>query len=123
MQADHVVVMLDISNAFNEPTLSYVAERIPEIYKFLYSSYNVDSALQFGEFIILSLVGPQQGDPMNGLLFCLGIHSILQSTSSPLTAGLFDDITLGGGGPNVSVATYIDLIKSKGSELGLILRR
>ena len=52
-----------------------LAEMIPAIYKLYYTSYNVDSTLQFGEFMILSLVGPQQDDPLSGLLFCLGIHS------------------------------------------------
>ena len=99
--------------------LHCVAQRIPEIYKICYSSYNVDSTLQFGEFMILSLVGPQQSDPLSGLLFCLGIHSILRSTSSPFTARIFDDITLGS--PKALVATDIDLIKSKGSKIGLIL--
>ena len=42
-----------------------------------------------------------------------------QSTSSPFTAGLLDDITLGG--PKASVVTDRDLIKSKGSEIALIL--
>ena len=70
--------------------LHCIAERIPEIYKFGYSSYKVDSKLQLGEFMILFLVGPQQDDPLSGLLFCLGIHPILQSTSAPFTTGLFD---------------------------------
>ena len=70
MTADDVVVKLDISNAFNSLhrayMLSCVAERIAEIYKFCSSSYDVDSTLQFGEFMILSLVGPQNGDPLSG---------------------------------------------------------
>ena len=74
--------------------LRCVTDKIPEIYKFSYSSYNVDSTLQLGEDIILSVVGPQQGDPLSGLLFFFGIHPIVQSTSSPFTAGLYDDITL-----------------------------
>ena len=64
MTADDVVVKLEISNACNRLHRDYmlccVAERIPEIYKFCYASYNVDSTLQFGEFMILSLVSPQQ---------------------------------------------------------------
>ena len=47
MTADDVVVKLDISNAFNSLHRDYmlrcVAERIPEIYKFCYSSYIVQS--------------------------------------------------------------------------------
>ena len=66
--------------------------------------------------MILSLVSAQQSDSLSGLLFCLGIHPILQSTSSPFTAGLFDDITLSG--PKALVATDIALIKYKGSEMG-----
>ena len=69
--------------------------------------------------MILCLVGPQQGDPLSRLLFCLGIHPILQSTSSPFTAGLVDDITLGD--PKALVAVDIDLIKSKGREIIFIL--
>ena len=89
MPAHHTVVKLDFPNAFNslhrDNMLGYVAERIPEIYKCCYSLYNVESTLQFGEFIILSLAGPHQGDPLSGILFCFGIQPILQATSSPFT--------------------------------------
>ena len=44
----------------------------------------------------------------------------MQSSSSPFTEGLFDDITLGGS--KALVATGIDLIKSMGSEIGLIIK-
>ena len=122
MPADHVVFKLEFSNAFNSLHRDYilrcVADTIPESYTFCYTSYNVDSKLQFGDFIILSLVGPQQGDHLSELLFCLGIHQILQYISSPFSAGLFHDIALGA---NESVVTDIKLIKSKSCEIGLIL--
>ena len=69
---------------------------------------------------LLFCLGIHQGDPLSELLFCLGIHLFLQSTSSPNITGLFDDITLGG--PKALVATDIDLIQSNGSEIGLILK-
>ena len=66
MTAVDVVVKIDISNAFSSLHRDYmlrcVAKRISEIYKCCYSSYSIYSTLQFGEFMILSLVGPQQGD-------------------------------------------------------------
>ena len=84
--ADLVVVNLDISNACSSLHRDYmlrcVTEKILDICKFCYSSYKVYSTLQLGEFTILSPVGPQQDDPLIGLLFCLGINPTKQSTHS-----------------------------------------
>ena len=82
--------------------LERVSEVIPELYKFCHLAYNEHSILQFGEFCLTSQEGSQQGDPIGGLLFCLAIHPILRSTTSPLTIGFMDDITLGGTRKEVS---------------------
>jgi hypothetical protein len=119
LPANHVVVKLDFSNAFNcldrDHTLQRVAEEAPEIYKFCDQA----STLQFGNVTIRSEVGPQQGDPLGGLLFCLGIHPILLVATSDLTIGYMDDITLGG--PLHHVSADVELFQAQGSKIGLVL--
>ena len=71
----NVLIKLDLSNAFNTlrrgTMLKAVAEYIPEIYAFVYANYHDISQPQFGEYIIESGEGPQQGDPLSALLFCI----------------------------------------------------
>ena len=67
--------------------LKRVSEMILELYKFCYLVYKEHSILQFGEFCLIPQEGSQQGDPLRGLLFCLAIHPIRRSTTSPLTIG------------------------------------
>jgi hypothetical protein len=123
MSPDHVVVKLDFSNAFNcldrAHMLEQVAQVIPEIHKFCCLSYDQPSTLQFGDYTISSEVGVQQGDPLGGLLFCIGIHPILSATTSELTIGYMDDVTLGGSIANVEAD--VELFRSQGSKIGLVL--
>ena len=70
------------------------SEMIMDLYKFCRLAYSLHFTLQFGNFSILS-EGPQQRDPLGGLLFCLAIHPILRSTDSPLTMGFINDVSLG----------------------------
>ena len=81
MPADNIIV-------------KFFSEVIPELYKFCHLAYNEHSILQFDEFCLTSQEGTQHGDPLGDLLFCLAIHPILRSTTSPLTIGFMDDITL-----------------------------
>ena len=123
MPSDNVVAKLDFYNAFNSLDRCYmldkVAEVIPEIYKFCFSAYSRPSVLQFGNYTISSEVGVQQGDPLGALLFCIGLHPILSATSSELTFGFMDDVTLGG--PCTVVAADVELFRSHGSKFGLML--
>ena len=64
---------------------------ILELYKFCHLACSHHSTLQFGNFSTLS-EGPQQGDPLGGLLFCLVIDLILRSTDSPHTMGFMNDV-------------------------------
>ena len=70
--ADHAIVKLDFSNAFNslhrDIMLTALAESVPEIYKFCHLSYDSSSTLSFNNHTISSQEGVQQGDPL-GILF------------------------------------------------------
>ena len=67
----------------------------------------------------MSRVGPQQGDPLAGLLFCLAIQKLLRATRSAFTSGYMDDIALGGNIRNV--ARDVDHIRTEGKAIGLFL--
>ena len=124
MPADSIIVKLDFSNAFNSLHRDYMLERvseaIPELYKFSHLAYKEHSILQFGEFCLTSQEGSQQGDPLGGLLFCLDIHPILRSTTSPLDIGFMDDITLGG--TRKEVSDDVQLFQEEEIKIGLHLK-
>jgi hypothetical protein len=123
MPSGHAIVKLDFSNAFNslhrDAMLNAVAAVCPEIYRFCHLTYNSPSVLKFGIRSILSQEGPQQGDPLGPLLFCLAIHPMLSALTSDLVAGYLDDITLGG--PESTLATDVEAVRLQGEALGLSL--
>ena len=67
----------------------------------------------------MSEEGPQQGDPLEGLLFCNTIHPLLRRMNSNLVEGYMDDITLDG--KSDTVADDVATIRTLGSTLGLHL--
>src|SRR5918995_3404919 len=101
MPSDFVLVKLDFKNAFNslyrDRMLAALDELLPELTPYCRLAYAESSDLRFGRYTIASQVGPQQGDPLGPLLFCLPLQPILQELSSPLVLGYLDDLTLGGG--------------------------
>ena len=123
MPDDHVIVKLDFKNASNcihrDVFLGYVASRLPEIYPFCFLAYEESTSLQFGDELILSAEGVQQGDPSGPLLFYLAIQPILRSLSSYLRIGYMDDLTLGG--DLESVSADVELIAAEGEAIGLEL--
>ena len=123
LPADHVVVKLDFSYAFNSlhrsDMLLAVQSRIPDLYAYCYSAYSQPSVLFYGPHTISSQVGPQQGDPLGPLLFSNTIQPMLSSLSSDLNLGYLDDVTLGG--PASTVASDVEEIVKVGTEMGLTL--
>ena len=85
---DHIVVKLDFINAFNtlrrDEMLEAIWREVLEIYNFAHATYHCASHLQFGDFTILFNEGPQQGDPLSSLEFCLTIQPMLVNLTSEL---------------------------------------
>ena len=123
MPDDCVVAKLDFKNAFNsvrrDCMLEAVLSEVPEIYNFCHLAYNDSSILKFGEHSVWSAMGPQQGDPLGPLLFCLTIQPILNSLRSNLTVSFLDDLTLGG--PEFIVADDVNSIIRQAASVGLEL--
>src|ERR1700730_17509329 len=99
--------------------LTEIHNRIPELYKLCHSAYSTSSILRFGNFVVNSQEGVQQGDPLGPILFCLTIHPLLSSLKSPLRVGFMDDITLGG--DEDCLGQDVQAILDAGVELGLQL--
>jgi len=123
MPSDFVLAKLDFSNAFNslhrKDMLLATLDRLPELYAYILSAYSAPSNLFFGSHRLASNEGPQQGDPLGPLLFCLTIHPLLLSLESELILGYLDDLTVAG---NLdTVAKDISRIQSQGQAMGLTL--
>jgi len=120
MPNENVLVKLDFSNAFSslrrDCMLEAVAKDLPEIYRFAHASYLCGSVLQFNEHVIISEEGPQQGDPLGPMLFCLTIHPLLLRLKSEIRIGFLDDVTLGG--PENVVSYDITMVEVEAAKLG-----
>lgn len=118
-----VILKLDFFNAFNtierDILLAEVKEKCPKLYSFLWQCYSSPSMLFFGEKLIPSEVGLQQGDPAGPLGFSLSIHPLIQQLRSEMNIWYLDDGTLGG--DPASVLTDLKTILEKCNHLGLRL--
>ena len=90
---------LDFKNAFNcircDKMLHAVLEKAPQIFPLTFAAYQLPSFLFFGNHIIHSAEGVQQGDPLGPLLFCLTIHDLVGELKSEFKVFYLDDGTLG----------------------------
>lgn len=120
-----IIAKIDFSNAFNSlyriEMLTALYNILPELAPFCNLAYLEHSHLKYGQYCVLSQVGPQQGDPLGPLLFCLPLQPILTQMKSPLTVGFLDDLTLGGKAEEV--AEDVQRLESECEKLGLFLNR
>jgi len=77
--------------------------------------------IQFGDFVLQSAEGAQQGDPLGPLYFCLAFKELLESRKSELVLGYLDDVALGGNAACV-MNDFIQL-EAAAKQLGLKLNR
>ena len=93
------LVKLDFQNAFNsirrDSMLKSVLEKVPLVFPLAFTSYCQPTFLFFGNYIIHSCEGVQQGDPLGPLLFCLAIQDLITSLKSEFNVFYLDDGTLG----------------------------
>jgi len=88
METGKLFVKVDFRNAFNtvrrDVILETVTNHLPELLPFATSTLSGSSDLQFGDLMLQSEVGAQQGDPLGPLYFCLAIVELLKSMKSEL---------------------------------------
>ena len=77
------------------------------------------SNLLFGPDTLLSQEGPQQGDPLDPLLFCNAFHDLIDSLSADLNLSYLDDLTLGG--PEKIIAQDVQRIIDVGDSIRIHL--
>ena len=118
-----VLLKLDFRNAFNtvhrDKMLLAVSQHIPQFYGFVWQMYRQSSLLSFGEFMLQSSSGVQQGDPLGPLLYCLLTREMANSMHSPLNAWYLDDATVGG--PLETVERDLLAVVAMGRDVGLEL--
>jgi hypothetical protein len=123
LEPGKALLKLDFCNAFNALKRDYilqtVREELPELYPFVVTCYANGTLLSFGENLIKSEEGAQQGDPLGPLLFCAATFKLAKSMKSEMNLWYIDDGTLGG---NVAdLLADFQTVRRSGEELGLVL--
>lgn len=124
MEEDTVFMKIDFMNAFNSVRRDCIAEifatEVPELYPFIRMCYEEASLLSYGDFIIESEEGFQQGDPIASLGFCLVLHSCLQTLKSKFKCGYLDDVSKGDHWK--TVMDDLRQLKIDGAKIGLTMK-
>jgi hypothetical protein len=118
-----VFLKLDCHNAFNsvyrQAVLEAALERVPALFPFIVQCYTSPSHLLFGDFVISSEEGVQQGDPLGPVLYCLVTQPIIQDLTSTLNAAFLDDESLGDAAS--VVASDLEKVLIRSAAIGLEL--
>ncbi|KAL0229364.1 hypothetical protein GEMRC1_013982 [Eukaryota sp. GEM-RC1] len=79
---NNCIFNLDFKNAFNSVKRSAICSELeksfPELGTFFHCFYGHSSDLVFNSFVLNSVSGVKQGDPLGPFFFCLAIHPILK---------------------------------------------
>ena len=98
-----------------------MTEKIPELYRFVYDSLESSTYLTYGDDIVISAEGSQQGEILRGLEFCESIQPTPLEYEARTIMGFVDDIDSEGEVVHVArdVQTIIDSNASTGLTLNL----
>jgi hypothetical protein len=120
-QPNKAFLKIDFKNAFNcvrrDIFLREVQNRCPEIFNYIFSSYECNSILAFNDKSIFSQEGVQQGDPIGPMLFCVAIQSIIHQITTELNIWYLDDGIIGDNLDNVM--SNFEMIVEESRKIGL----
>jgi len=123
MQPGKLFITIDFRNAFNtlrrDAILEAIEKHFPELLPYTTSTMGSSSDIQFGELVISSEEGAQQGDPLGPLYFCLVFKELVESLESELVLGYLDDV---GNSTEIVLQDFI-LLESTALHLGLEVKR
>jgi len=123
LQQGYGVLKLDFSNAFNsvfrDVMLQTVHDQLPELYRFVHLCYSKSSHLRFGDILLTSDEGAQQGDPLGPMLYCMATLQLTRCVTSELNIWYLDDGTIGGHIDDLCNDLFA--IKTAGGQVGLQL--
>jgi Reverse transcriptase (RNA-dependent DNA polymerase) len=123
LRPGQTMLKLDFKNAFNsvyrDITLQTIPDDLPELNPFVYQCYANASVLQFGDELLSSSVGAQQGDPLGPLLFCLASFKLTRSVQSEFNVGYLDDGTIASDAD--ALLRDLELVKREGPNIRLLL--
>jgi hypothetical protein len=118
---DHVLLKIDFKNAFNsvsrEAMLRATAENNPSIYPFTAAAYGRPSQLFYGNEVISSEVGAQQGDPEGPPLFSDAVNHIIQRIETEVNIWFLDDGNFAG--PYKEVLIAFQYLMAESAKIGL----
>lgn len=120
--AVRVFLKSDFKNAFNSirrnVLLNAIKRDLPEYYAYFWQSYREPTSLPYGEDVVKSATGMQQGDPVGSMGFCLATLPLMSEIPTLFSAHL-DDVALAGS----PLEVLVDLKKviSSDSQYGLQL--
>ena len=128
--ADKWVLQVDLINAFNladrDAGFAEVERLFPDCFQWIQTSYGVEAELMFGDTVILSSKGFQQGDPLASLLFSLVLHPIieriqLEVPTLDINTWYLDDGVLVG--KKEDLQKVVDILTIQGPTRGLFLNK
>ena len=116
---------VDFENAYNRvhrpKMFDFVRKHFPSISNYVERTYGISSELLYGEFIVSSSSGVQQGDPLSPALFCLILQPLLEVIAANSDIKVFaylDDTNIFG--PLAQFESALSYLDIEGPASGLI---